>query len=134
MDPIAEVFQSMARYFALLADPTRLRVMHTICQAEKSVGQIVAELQTSQTNVSRHLGLLHRAGVLTRRREGAQVYYRVTDSAFTDICRSVCVRVASELDGDRSLKRSFDELIADLGETRTEPPSAAATAAIDHAG
>lgn len=116
MDQTREVFDSVARYFALLADPTRLRIMHTICQAEKTVGEVVEATDATQTNVSRHLGLLHRAGVLGRRKAGSRVYYCVTDSAFTELCRVVCVRVAAELDGDRTLKRSFDDLIADLRE------------------
>jgi DNA-binding transcriptional ArsR family regulator len=110
-----EVFESVARYFALLSEPTRLRIMHSICQQEKSVNQIVEELGASQTNVSRHLGLMYQAGVLARRKDGNQVLYRVTDTAFTEICRTVCVRVASELDGDKTLKRSFKNLIDELG-------------------
>jgi DNA-binding transcriptional ArsR family regulator len=114
MDPMNEVFESVARYFALLSEPTRLRIMHSICAEEKSVSQIVEEIGASQTNVSRHLGLMYQAGVLGRRKEGNQVLYRVTDASFTDICRTVCVRVASELDGDKSLKKSFKHLIDGL--------------------
>ena len=114
MDPTRAVFESVARYFALLSEPTRLRIMHSICAEEKSVNQIVEEIGASQTNVSRHLGLMYQAGVLGRRRQGNQVLYRVTDAAFTEICRTVCVRVASELDGDKSLKKRFKNLIDGL--------------------
>ena len=110
-----EVFDSVARYFALLSEPTRLRIMHSICQQEKSVNQIVEEIGATQTNVSRHLGLMHRAGVLGRRKEGNLVLYRVTDAACTELCRTVCVRVAAELDGDKSLKRKVRNLIEELG-------------------
>ncbi|MES3014178.1 MAG: metalloregulator ArsR/SmtB family transcription factor [Pseudomonadota bacterium] len=114
MDSMNDVFDSVARYFALLSEPTRLRIMHSICQQEKSVNQIVDEIGASQTNVSRHLGLMHRAGVLGRRKDGNQVLYRVTDAAFTELCRTVCVRVAAELDGDKSLKRKVKSLINEL--------------------
>lgn len=114
MDAMNEVFDSVARYFALLSEPTRLRIMHSICQQEKSVNAIVDEIGASQTNVSRHLGLMHRAGVLGRRKDGNQVLYRVTDAVFTEICRTVCVRVATELDGDKSLKRRVKSLINEL--------------------
>ncbi len=53
--------------------------------------------------------------MLGRRKDGNLVLYRVTDAAFTDLCRTVCVRVASELDGDRSLKRKVKHLIEELG-------------------
>jgi DNA-binding transcriptional ArsR family regulator len=112
---VNDVFESVARYFALFAEPTRLRIMHSICQQEKSVNQIVEELGASQTNVSRHLGLLYQAGVLARRKEGNQVLYKVTDAAFTEICRTVCVRVAAGLEGDPSLKRDVRSLIDELG-------------------
>ena len=115
MDAMNDVFESVARYFALLSEPTRLRIMHSICQQEKSVNAIVDEIGASQTNVSRHLGLMYQAGVLGRRKDGNQVLYRVTDTAFTEICRTVCVRVAAELDGDKSLKRKVKNLIEELG-------------------
>ncbi len=114
MDEMNEVFESVARYFSLLADPTRLRIMHTICQDEKSVNQIAEEAGSTQPNVSRHLGLLYQAGVVTRRRESNQMFYRVGDSAFTEICRTVCIRVAGELDENKDLKRSFNDVINEL--------------------
>lgn len=115
MEQVNEVFESVARYFALLGEPTRLRILHSICQQEKSVNQIVEELGATQTNVSRHLGRLHQAGVVTRRKDGNQVLYQVGDSAFVEICRTVCVRVAAGLEGDASLKRGVRSLIDELG-------------------
>lgn len=115
MDELSAVFESVARYFSLLSEPTRLRIMHAICQDEKSVNQIVEETGVSQTNVSRHLGMMYQGGVLSRRREGSQVFYCVSDTSFTDLCRTVCVRVASELEVDKRVKRSFKEFIKELG-------------------
>jgi DNA-binding transcriptional ArsR family regulator len=114
MDEMSEVFESVARYFAILAEPARLRILHSICQREKSVSQIVEESEMTQTNVSRHLNMMYQAGALKRRREGAMVFYSVVDSTLTDVCRTVTVRVSSELDGNKTLKRSFKELIAEL--------------------
>jgi len=115
MDEMSEVFESVAKYFSLLSEPTRLRIMHTICQDEKSVNQIVEETGYTQTNVSRHLGLMYQGGVLSRRREGSQIFYKVSDASFTDLCRTVCVRVAAELEGDKDMKRNLKEFIKDLG-------------------
>ena len=111
MDAMDDVFESVARYFALLSEPTRLRIVHSICRRERSVGEIVEEIGATQTNVSRHLGLMYQAGVLGRRKSGNQVLYRVTDAAFTEICRTVCVRVAAGLEVDKSLKRQVRRLI-----------------------
>src|SRR5882757_9699976 len=93
-DELERVFASVARYFSLLSDPTRLKILHTICQAEQSVTAIVSATGATQTTVSRHLGLLHQAGVVSRRRERSLVYSRVADPMFADICRNVCVQIA----------------------------------------
>lgn len=114
MDEMGEVFESVARYFAVLSEPARLRILHSICQQEKSVSQIVEETGMTQTNVSRHLNLMYQAGALKRRREGALTFYAVGDTTLTEVCRTVCVRVSAELDGNKPLKRSFKELIDEL--------------------
>lgn len=109
-----EVFESVARYFLILSEPARLRILHSICQEERSVGQIVEETELSQSNASRHLNMMYQCGVLTRRREGPQVFYSVTDTTLTDVCRAVCIRVSTELGDKAGLKRSFKGLIEEL--------------------
>lgn len=114
MDELDPVFDAVAAYFSVLSEPTRLKIMHAVCTTEKTVSQIVAETGGTQTNVSRHLGLMHRHGVLTRRRDGNQVYYSVADQTMVELCRSVCNRIAGSIDERRSLKRQFLRLIPAL--------------------
>jgi DNA-binding transcriptional ArsR family regulator len=102
------VFSAVARYFSLLSEPTRLKILHTICSTEHSVTAIVNATGASQTNVSRHLSLLHQAGVVSRRKERNVVFYKVNDPTFAEVCRTVCVQIASRID-DRAPLR--DELI-----------------------
>ncbi|MEO8485831.1 MAG: metalloregulator ArsR/SmtB family transcription factor [Betaproteobacteria bacterium] len=102
-DELAPVFDAVAEYFGLLAEPTRLAILHTICNDERSVSAIVAATGATQTNVSRHLGLLHAAGVVSRRRDGSSVLYRVADPVFVEICRSACVRIAARIDAQSPL-------------------------------
>ena len=111
-DELERVFASVARYFSLLSDPTRLKILHTICQAEQSVSAIVAATGASQTTVSRHLGLLHQAGVVSRRRQQNLVYYRVADAMFVEICRSVCVQIAGRIDDRAPLRDKLLEFAA----------------------
>ncbi len=102
----------VARYFGLLAEPMRLRILHTICQDEQSVSAIVAATGATQTNVSRHLALMHQAGVVSRRRAGNAVYYQVCDPEFVEICRSVCVQIAGRIDEQQPLQRGLLEFAA----------------------
>jgi DNA-binding transcriptional ArsR family regulator len=111
-DELDHVFAVVARYFGVLSEPTRLKILHVICQAEKSVSAIVSETGATQTNVSRHLGLMLSAGVVSRRREGNVVYYRVANPEFVEICRSVCVQIASRIDEQKPLRRDLLQFAA----------------------
>ncbi|MFN5882751.1 MAG: ArsR/SmtB family transcription factor, partial [Burkholderiales bacterium] len=98
MGELDSVFETVSRYFSILSEPIRVRIVHAICQQERTVNDIVETTGATQTTVSRHLALMYREGVLTRRREGGFVYYIVSDSALAEICRTVCVHVASRDD------------------------------------
>jgi len=111
-DELDQVFDAVARYFGLLSERTRLKILHAICNAEHSVGAIVAATGATQTNVSRHLALMHQAGVVSRRRDGATVLYRVTDPEFVEICRTVCIRIAGRIDAGLPLKQELLEFAA----------------------
>lgn len=95
MDETEAVYQQVAHYFGLLADPTRLRILSCLCGEERPVREVVERVGLTQANISRHLNILFRAGVVDRRREGNSVFYRVIDPNFVDICRTVSITVAS---------------------------------------
>lgn len=113
MNELDAVFDAVAAYFSVLSEPTRLKIMHAVCDTEQTVSQIVTATGATQTNVSRHLGLMYRNGVLARRRDGNQIYYRVADETMVDLCRSVCNRIATTIDERRPLKRQLLRLIPD---------------------
>jgi DNA-binding transcriptional ArsR family regulator len=111
-DELDHVFAVVARYFGMLSEPTRLKILHAICQEERSVSAIVAATGATQTNVSRHLSLMLHAGVVARRRDGNTVYYRVADPEFVEICRAVCVQIASRIDEQKPLKKDLLQFAA----------------------
>ncbi len=92
------VFELAAELFAVLATPMRLRVLSALCEREKSVNELLAEIDTTQPNLSQHLTVLYRTGVLAKRKEGTQVFYRVQSEKAVALCRSVCTQIAIELD------------------------------------
>ena len=104
------VFESAAELFALLATPVRLKIISAVCQQEKNVTELLALIDTTQPNMSQHLATLYRSGVLAKRREGTQIYYRLQSERVAMLCRAVCTQVAIELDsGD--LVESADRLV-----------------------
>ena len=107
IDELDEVFGAVAKYFGLLSEPTRLKILHTICNDERSVSEIVATTGATQTNVSRHLSLLRDANVVSRRKVGNAVFYRVTDRVFADVCRTVCVHIAGGIEARAPLREDL---------------------------
>jgi len=114
MDELSHVFDKVSQYFSLLSEPMRIRILHAICQHERTVNEVVAETGATQTNVSRHLNAMYRAGVLSRRKEGTCVYYGVADRVLTDLCRNVCTHIVAQLDGKDSGGNQFQALARDL--------------------
>jgi len=96
-DPESEsVFRLAAELFGLLSTPVRLRIISALCQGEKNVSQLLAEIDTTQPNMSQHLATLYRAGVLGRRRDATQIYYHIRNERAAAVCRSVCMQIALE--------------------------------------
>ena len=78
---------SAAHRFALLSDPTRLRILHAVVErGEMSVGAIAEAAGTSRFNASAHLNRLAAGRLVARRRERSTVYYRVDDDSLPRIC------------------------------------------------
>jgi len=98
-----EVFETAAELFGLLSTPIRLKIISAVCQGEKNVSELLAAIDTTQPNMSQHLATLYRSGVLTKRREGTQIYYRLQSERVATLCRAVCTQVAIELGGDEKV-------------------------------
>lgn len=82
-------FQKAAEVFSLLSAATRLRILDALCDSEKCVGELAADLAMPQPTVSQHLTLMFRAGLLARRKEGQQVHYSVEPKTRGFLCRAV---------------------------------------------
>ena len=93
-----EVFEKAAEVFRVMSAPMRLRIISALCNAEKNVGELLAEIDTTQPNMSQHLNTLYQAGVVGKRRDGVQIYYRIINERVVTLCRAVCVQIASESD------------------------------------
>ncbi|WP_370454942.1 ArsR/SmtB family transcription factor [Paucibacter sp. KBW04] len=95
-----QVFETAAELFGLLSTPVRLKIISAVCNEERNVSELLAMIDTTQPNMSQHLSTLYRAGVLGKRREGTQVFYRLQDERVASLCRAVCTQVAMDLDVD----------------------------------
>jgi ArsR family transcriptional regulator len=85
-----EAIELVAARFKILGEPFRLRIIHTLQEGEKTVGELADQLGTSQPNVSKHLKLLGEAGLVTRRQQGNTVFCSIADPSVYEICDVVC--------------------------------------------
>ena len=97
-DESDEVFSTAAELFKLLATPIRLKIISALCRGEKNVSQLLQDVATTQPNMSQHLSSLYRAGVLSKRRDATQIYYRIGNERAAALCRAVCTQIAVEMD------------------------------------
>ena len=81
------LYERRARICQVLADPKRLRLIDALRDAaEKSVGELADMLAASYPNVSQHLNVMRDAGLVTSRRDGSTVYYRLAYPQITKAC------------------------------------------------
>lgn len=84
-----ELYRMQAEIAKVLANPVRLRILTLIGHGEVANGALLDELGISKPNLSQHLALMRRAGLLTVRRDGVRVFYRLTFPEIKEICSSM---------------------------------------------
>lgn len=92
-----EALELVARRFAVLSEPLRLKLIHALFEGEKSVNTLVALTGGTQANVSRHLQTLMQAHILARRKAGLQVFYSIADPTIFRLCELVCGSLEKQL-------------------------------------
>lgn len=100
----SKMLDLVARRFRTLGEPFRLRILRELEGGEKTVGELVAELDGNQPNVSKHLLILHDAGLVSRRRDGTSILYAISDPMVFKLCALVCRSEAQRT------RRDFEEL------------------------
>ena len=92
-----ELIEEAAHRFALLGDPTRLRILHALMErGELSVGDAAEAAGTSRFNASGHLNRLALGGLVARRPAGTTHYYRISDRRLSEVCDWMCGAVTEQ--------------------------------------
>ena len=92
-----EALKLVAARFSALAEPMRLRLIQALIEGEKNVTELVEATGGTQANVSRHLQKLIHTHILSRRREGMQVFYKIADPTIPRLCDAVCGGIENSL-------------------------------------
>jgi DNA-binding transcriptional ArsR family regulator len=102
-----EFLDLMAEKFRMLSDSTRLAILRSLMRAERNVSQVVEETGRNQANVSKHLKMLAEAGLVTRRKEGLQVFYKLVDPLVGRLCKLVCETIVAEAHEEVTRKKKL---------------------------
>lgn len=86
----SEALHLVANRFRVLGEPMRLLLLQHLMEGEKNVTELVDLSGSTQANVSKHLSLLLHHGMVYKRREGNNIYYKIADSSIFDLCHIVC--------------------------------------------
>jgi DNA-binding transcriptional ArsR family regulator len=81
-----QVFELAAEIFRVMSAPMRLKIISCLCNGEKNVSELLEAIE------------LYQAGVLGKRREGVQIYYRIVNDRVVTLCRAICTQIAIEAD------------------------------------
>ena len=101
----------IAEYFQALAEPTRLRLLNSLRESELSVGELTQIAGCSQANVSKHLSLLAKGGLVERRNEGTSVYYGISDPDIYNLCDLVCGQISKRLAAQDAMHRQLKRAV-----------------------
>ena len=119
-----EALEMLAERFKIFSEPMRLKLIYALMDGEKTVSELMERTGGMQANVSKHLGMLLDAGVVGRRKQGLQAYYRIVDESIYELCETVCGSLEERLAADLDVFSSFRKLreqssVSEAGESRT---------------
>ncbi|MFH1752459.1 MAG: metalloregulator ArsR/SmtB family transcription factor [archaeon] len=84
-----KLFVLHAELCKTLADPKRLEILYLLGSSEKSVSQLAEQLKLRQANISQHLAILRQKGVVSSRKNGTTVYYKIAFPKMVKACNLI---------------------------------------------
>jgi DNA-binding transcriptional ArsR family regulator len=93
-EPLIEL---VAQRFRVLGEPMRIKLLDQLREGPGTVTELQEALGASQQNVSKHLGILHAAGMVSRTKEGNSTRYAISDPSVFELCDQVCGGVRRQL-------------------------------------
>jgi ArsR family transcriptional regulator, virulence genes transcriptional regulator len=101
------IYNLQAEISKTLANPIRLAILHTLKEGEKSVNELTDMLGISQSNLSQHLALMRQKGIVTTRKQGTSIFYRVTDPKINQACDIVHQVLIDQLKQKHEIAKNF---------------------------
>ncbi len=81
-----DIIRIQSEAYKSFSNPARLQIIQLLCGDEMNASELVKETGISKANLSQHMGVLVQSGVVTARKEGAYVYYSLSDDKIEKAC------------------------------------------------
>ena len=94
----APLVELIAERFRVLGEPMRIRLLDALREGPATVQELERATDASQQNVSKHLGVLLRSGLVSRHKEGNFSLYAIADEGVFELCEQVCGGMRRQLD------------------------------------
>ncbi len=98
-----DLVELIAERFRALSEPTRIKLLDRLREREATVLELTELIGTTQQNVSKHLGVLQRSGIVARRKQRNFAYYRIIDEGVLSLCEAVCGSLQQQVESLRQL-------------------------------
>ena len=98
-----DLIELIAERFRVLGEPTRIKLLDRLREGEATVLELTELIGTTQQNISKHLGVLQRSGIVARRKQGNFASYRVVDEGVFSLCEAVCGSLQKRVESLRQL-------------------------------
>jgi DNA-binding transcriptional ArsR family regulator len=98
-----DLVELIAERFRALSEPIRIKLLDQLREGEATVLELTERIGTTQQNVSKHLGMLQRSGIVARRKQGNFAYYRIVDEGVFALCEEVCGSLQRRVDSLQKL-------------------------------
>jgi DNA-binding transcriptional ArsR family regulator len=96
--PSPQLLEEFGQFFRLLSEPARLQLLCQLKQGPMDVASLIEATGFSQSHISRQLGQLLRAGLVSCERDGVRLIYRADDQLVQDLCALVQNRLRQRLE------------------------------------
>ncbi len=100
-------FQLISRRLKAIADPSRLAILHILCDGEKNVSELVRTTGLTQANVSKHLRILREEGLVSHRRDHRRIFYDLASELPKEVCSLVCRSLEEHATMNKKILESY---------------------------
>ena len=102
-----DALTQVAGYFAALSEPTRLQILSLLRDKERNVGELAELCGYTSANISRHLAILSKHGLVAKENRGTSVFYRIADESIYTLCDVVCGSLLKQLEDKARSQKEF---------------------------